>query len=893
MARIVTQFGLYKIAVWSLMITVILSGTLYMHHQNSINNALQEARTCFKLNLHYRSWGANIGGVYAPVEKIPPNPYLVDPKRDITTTDNQTLTLVNPAYMSRMVFELVKADTHMPVISRLTSLKPLNPANAPDDWEREALLAFEQQGSRERSQLTSIAGSPYLRLLARFDIEKGCLKCHQHQGYKEGDIRGGISISIPLAPYIQSEAQTRKTILGGYLLLWVTGSSVLAASSRKRYEQQTELLRSEEKFRTVCDWTHDWEYWQAADGTLLYTSPSCLRFTGYTTEEIYAQPALIETLVHPDDVKLWQDHSHAGPASAPDMVAEIEVRFMRRDGSVCWVSHLCRAVYSADGSYCGLRVSNHDINGRKQAEEVLRQQEEELTTIFENTPYIMMLLDKDLRIHRVNSLARSVIGKENTDIIGVPSGEALHCINSANSPSGCGSGQHCQHCSIRQAVMQTYESGCGNHQLEVQIPFLAGQSPELRTFLLSSTRIFVKQQPLVLLGLEDVSSHKRLEAQMHQVQKMDSIGVLAGGLAHDFNNILTAIIGYGDLSLTTMEADDPQRPNVEQMVAAAHRAAHLTRDLLLFSRKQSCDKRHIDLNDVVGSMQHLMQRVIGEDISCTTALPDESSIVLADTHQIEQILMNLATNARDAMPHGGTFSISVQPVQLDEAFVSTHGFGTTGPYILLAASDNGTGMDEKTRQHIFDPFFTTKEIGKGTGLGLAVAYGIIKEHDGFINVYSEPGIGTTFRIYLPAVTSGGITADQHQTPESASGGRETILLAEDDEFVRSMTASILREYGYRVIVAMNGSEVVNMFKEHRDSVQLLLLDLIMPFKSGKEAYDEIRLENPQIPVIFSSGYAPEIISRKGLAGENLPLLTKPFTTQELLKIVRTTLDRIA
>jgi PAS domain S-box-containing protein len=388
----------------------------------------------------------------------------------------------------------------------------------------------------------------------------------------------------------------------------------------------------------------------------------------------------------------------------------------------------------------------------------------------------------------------------------------------------------------------------------------------------------------------DLTEQRKLEAQLQHAQKMESIGTLAGGIAHDFNNILTAIIGYGTMALMKMAPDDPHRLHIQHMLEASDRATHLTKDLLLFSRKQAIDKKPLELNQVVTRVEKFLKRVIGEDIEVKTTLLKSPLPVLADDYQLEQVLMNLATNARDAMPHGGALTVTTSQVQLNEEFVAAQNFGTSGPYALITMTDTGGGMDETTRLRIFEPFFTTKEVGKGTGLGLAVAYGIIKQHDGYINVYSEPGTGTTFRIYLPLLTTR-VGAERRAQPEEASvGGTETILLAEDDEHVRAMTRSVLTDFGYTIIEAVNGADAVSKFTAHNETVDLLLLDLIMPKMNGKEALDEIRQIRPGIKAIFSSGYAPETIQQKASLADGVHLIAKPASPTELLKKVRQVLD---
>ncbi|MBI4791857.1 MAG: response regulator [Deltaproteobacteria bacterium] len=390
--------------------------------------------------------------------------------------------------------------------------------------------------------------------------------------------------------------------------------------------------------------------------------------------------------------------------------------------------------------------------------------------------------------------------------------------------------------------------------------------------------------------LRDITEHRKLEEQLRQAQKMESIGTLAGGIAHDFNNILTAIIGYGNLVLAEMTRDNPLRHDIDGIIEAADRAAYLTKGLLLFSRKQVSDRKTADINEIIRRVEKFLKRVIGEDIECATILDSQPLPVLADAHQLEQVLMNLATNARDAMPGGGVFSITSEQTELDADFVAIHSYGQPGPHVLLTVSDTGHGMDEQTRHRIFEPFFTTKEVGKGTGLGLAVVYGIIRQHDGFINVYSEPGRGTTFRIYLPLMAAAAATEEKKTEAEQPATGRETVLVAEDDATLRKLFRSILQRAGYTVIEAVDGEDAILKFMENKERINLLLFDIIMPKMSGKEAYDAIRQIAPGAKIIFASGYAPGIIRQKAVGEEELPIIFKPMSPRDLLKKMRMVLD---
>ena len=390
--------------------------------------------------------------------------------------------------------------------------------------------------------------------------------------------------------------------------------------------------------------------------------------------------------------------------------------------------------------------------------------------------------------------------------------------------------------------------------------------------------------------ITDITQFKLLENQLRQAQKMEAVGQLAGGVAHDFNNILTAIIGYGNLILMKMPQDDISRSYVDQILASAERAAHLTHSLLAFSRKQIIDLKAVSVNEIIRRVGKLLIRIIGEDIELQTRLCRDEPMILADSIQIEQVLMNLATNARDAMPDGGTLLIETENMDLGETFVRTHAYGKPGQYVLISVTDTGSGMDEPTRNRIFEPFFTTKEVGKGTGLGLAMVYGITKQHNGYILVYSEPGQGTTFKVYFPRITS---VPDETAPPEQVMipQGVETILIAEDDSTVRQLTHNVLEDFGYRVIEADDGEEAVKKFLENRDQIQLLVLDIIMPKKNGKETYQEINKIQPGIKVLFTSGYTADIIHRKGILDTGLDFILKPISPALFLKKVREVLDK--
>jgi signal transduction histidine kinase len=367
---------------------------------------------------------------------------------------------------------------------------------------------------------------------------------------------------------------------------------------------------------------------------------------------------------------------------------------------------------------------------------------------------------------------------------------------------------------------------------------------------------------------------KELESQICHAQKMEAIGTLTGGIAHEFNNLLTTIIGYGKLLQEEMNKD-PLQHYIDRILASSERASELVKSLLAFSREQIIDPRPVKLNGIIKGVEIFLMKVIGEDIGLMTTFKDEDVIVMVDSVQIEQVLINLATNARDAMPDGGRLTISTELVELDGKYLKTNNYVEAGKYALISVMDTGAGMDDKAKERIFEPFFTTKEFGKGTGLGLSIVYRIIEQHNGYINVYSKIGEGTEFKIYLP-VNKSSIEEIRHADITSPTGGTETILLAEDNEKVRKFTKKILQKLGYKVLEAVDGEDAINKFIEDKDKIQLLIFDLIMPKKNGKKAYEEIRKVRPDIEVLFTSGYTGNIIQKKGSMKASLILSQNQF-----------------
>ena len=389
----------------------------------------------------------------------------------------------------------------------------------------------------------------------------------------------------------------------------------------------------------------------------------------------------------------------------------------------------------------------------------------------------------------------------------------------------------------------------------------------------------------------DITERKQLENQLRQAQKMEAIGMLAGGIAHDFNNLLVAILGHTELMIPKVRDRQDLIEHLEQIHSAGNRAATLVRQLLTFSRKQELRLSNLDLKVVLGDLGKLLRRLIGEDVQLVTNCSPDPVLVLADPGQVEQVIINLATNARDAMPKGGTLSFEIRSIRVSDSVIGAVGKLVAGPYALLSVTDTGIGMDEETVRRAFDPFFTTKEVGKGTGLGLATVYGILDQSGGSVDIFSTPGRGTTVKVYFPIAT-----LDRAQAPSAprdlpAEGGTETILVAEDEVAVSTLVEKVLREKGYNVLLAADGAEALEIWRRHEEAIDLLLTDVVMPNMGGVDLVQELSQTDVLPPVIFASGYTNDALVRLREVNEEVDLLEKPFTPEELVGRVRLALDR--
>lgn len=595
---------------------------------------------------------------------------------------------------------------------------------------------------------------------------------------------------------------------------------------------------------------------------------------GYAPNELIGQP--IELLV-PQKARA----KHPGQREA--YFAQPEVRAMgagrelfgqRRDGSQFPIEIGLNPIRTG-GELCAL-CAIVDITQRKHLEEANLQSALQFRTIFDQTLEFMGLLNPDGSVVDVNQPALDFRGLKLADVVGQSLWDTpwLDISDQARHEA-------------RQAIAAAASGGLARREMTIN-----GRDGAKRTFDFSIKPVVgvSGQIELLLAEARDITEQKRLEEQLRQAQKMEAIGQLAGGVAHDFNNLLTIITGYSEMLLDSLPEQDPLREPIEEIFKAGDRSASLTRQLLTISRKQVLTPRLLDINDVIHDTEKMLRRVIGEDVELITVLQPSLHRVKADQGQLEQVLLNLAVNARDAMPQGGELSIETRNVELDEDYCEAHAGVKPGLYVVLTVTDSGTGMSKEVQQRIFEPFYTTKEKDKGTGLGLSVLHGIVKQSEGHCAVYSELGIGTSFKIYLPAIEP---TSALETLPASAapsSRGAETILLVEDEDGVRELVHRALERYGYSVLAATGPADAIRISQAHVGTIHLLVTDVMMPQLNGRRLAELLYSERPEMKVLYMSGYTDDAIVRQGILDAGISFLHKPFTPATLASKLREMLD---
>jgi PAS domain S-box-containing protein len=658
-------------------------------------------------------------------------------------------------------------------------------------------------------------------------------------------------------------------------------------TERKRVEDA--LQEREKLYRLIVETANEGIWLTDLEGKVKFANLKAANLLGYTINEM--QGLTVFDFFFQED----QDEAQRRFVKRKEgNTSQAEFRARRKDGSELRILLSCSPIQDKCGEVTGLLGMVIDITKQKCAEEERARlateneaQRKRLSSIVANVPGIVWeawwaeeTLSQSLGF--VNDYVETLLGYRTEEWLSKPD--------------------------FWLSVI--YEEDREVARVESEKIILNGESGSLiyrmvakdgRIIWVETQFAVIKEEgrPLGLRGVTiDITERKQAEAalaqsaeQLRQSQKLESIGQLAGGVAHDFNNMLTAINGYSELTLRRLKEDNPLRHNIEEIKKAGRRSAQLTHQLLAFSRQQILQPQLLSLNQVLGDMSRMLERLIGEDIQLTTILNHKAGQVKVDPGQLSQIIMNLAVNARDAMPQGGKLTFETDNVTLDDEFALHHVSTIPGEYVMMSVSDTGTGMDAETKRHLFEPFFTTKEVGKGTGLGLATVYGIVKQSGGNIWVYSEEGIGTTFKIYFPRVEEEPQCEEKKQSAKNLPIGTETILLVEDEDMVRTLTRQILEECGYTVLEAQSGVDALSLYENYDSDIDLLMTDVVMPRMSGRELAERLGALHPQMHIVFISGYTDDAVVRHGVIEAGTNFIQKPFTSHGLAHKVREVFDK--
>jgi len=845
-----------------------------------------EARGSFNKELSCRRWAAKQAGLYVhPSEHTPPNPYLEHlANRDLSTLKGGDLTPINPAYMTRQVHEL--SATQYGARGHITSLDPLRPENAPDDWERKVLASFEL-GSSEFSEKALIDGVSYLRMMFAMTTEEFCLKCHAHQGYQVGDIRGGISLSIPLRPYYKAYQANNSAVLLHQVIIWSIGSLLILFSfvSVRRYFQRENNVKqllesSEKKYRKLFnDATVGFCLADAESGEILECNEALATMVERSVDELMGQSQSILQAEKPIlDGKTETFLRHRREKSGSVLPSTL----MTKGGREVAVEIKANC-FSREGNDVIFGIF-HDVSERTQAEFVLRESEEKYRALL-NNPNDAIYLHKAVEDNfstfvEVNDAVIERYGYSREELLTMS-------VEDLVAPEVLKEQRDSGHFSmILDRGHQTYESLLvtrhGDHiPVEISTTVVELQS---EMYFLSIARDMTERQDASM-------KQKELENQLRQKYKMEAVGTMAGGIAHDFNNILAVIMTNLELMNRKAREDNPLLPRIEQARAAALRASELVKQILTYSRQGEQNLKPIKLAEDISDTMRLLRSTIPASIEILQNIDDcvKDVMVDADPIQIEEVLVNLCTNAAYAMGEKGLLTVSLSLESLQGGEFPMQPSSLTGDCFHMDITDTGSGMTPELIEKIFDPFYTTKPEGSGTGMGLAISHGIISRHNGILTVDSSLGEGSTFSIYLPL--SEHVTVDFHEEIwEEAFGGNEHILFVDDEETLARSISDYFIDYGYSVTYEVDSLKAVELFEQEPQKFDLIITDQTMPGKTGLELIQDVLAFRPDMPIILCTGYSATVTEAKALESGAKAFLLKPVNLPGMVKSARAILD---
>lgn len=849
---------------WTILVFGLCTYAIIQSKSGIYENAKIEAKTSIFKDIAYRKWASSQGGVYVvPTEKTPPNPYLQVSNRDVITTDGMKLTLINPAYMTRQVYE--STEQVYGIKGHLTSLNCIRYENKPDQWEESCLKEFEKGIKEVTLPVVEIDGKLYLRHMMAFVTEKSCLKCHGFQGYSEGDVRGGISVSVPMEDYYAIYNADRNGTLLRYSIIWIIGFCGILVLRNNLNKSSAALQASEKRFRMLIEKSPDGNLIiDPKTGRILDFNTAAHQQLGYTREEFEKLSV--------NDIDVIESREDTGNHFAEvlnDGYADFETIHHTKQGEMRNV-HVTAQEIDIQGEtiyHCVWR----DITEYQRAKADLIESEERFKALHNASFGGIAIHDKGVILECNQGLAE-MTGYSEDELIGM---DGLLLI----APSA------------RDFVMGNILNGFEKPYEAIGIR-KNGEEYPLR---LEARNIPYKGKQVRSVEFRDFTDAKRIEAERQHLQdkllhaqKMEAIGTLAGGIAHDFNNILGAILGYAEMAKEDSESGSRVSNELDKVIEAGNRAAGLVRQILAFSRQTVTEPVPLNPEHIVLEAIKLLRPSLPSTIAITQQFASRIHTITADPTQIHQIVMNLCTNAFQAMENtGGTLNINLENRELSIRDIQQYPNVNPGKYVVLSVSDTGPGIPSEIRDRIFDPYFTTKEIGKGTGMGLAIIHGIATSMGGFVTCESTLGLGSVFRAFLPATLSSVVTPAAVST-DALPEGNEHVLVVDDEEALAEMEKMMLERLGYRVTLCTDSTLALTLVRNDPGEFDLLVTDQTMPGMTGLELARNILQIRPDFPIILCTGYSnlvdEETAKKAGVRG----FIMKPLSKKGLAEL----LDRV-
>ncbi len=907
------RYFLAIIVLWTIILGISLAWNIYSTERNSLDNARIEAATVFERNLIFRRWSAEHGGVYVAVGgDIKPNPYLSNiPERDVKTPSGRTLTLLNPAYMMRQTYEIAEKETG--VRQRLVSLNPLNPENLPDEWERSSLIAFNK-GKPELSVVERLDGVEYMRLVRPIKAEQSCLRCHTSWKARGKSIQAGLSVSVPLSPFRAAAGEHIFWLSLVHAALWLAGllgvvlvGKILHQSEIKRRVIEGALRESEQHFSTVFKESPVGMFIVDMDYNLVDINAVLCSTFGCSREKFTI--SILINCIWPKAARSDIKRIFGEMFSESRPFFKVEKSSVKCSGEGFWVSLTASILHDDNGkALYGLGMVE-DISERKEVEAGMRRTRADLELRVSKRTRELTKANEALRSEIAE---RKIVGDElmlfkrlingSNDCIAVidfESGRYLEVNDKLCESLGYSrdelTGMNVSEVSSLMKNSEAWkrdeellrETGVMHREGEFQRRDGTGFPVDINVKLISQgeKRYIVSIARDITGRRQEELEREEIEMQLQRSQKLEAVGRLAGGIAHDFNNIQSAIKTMASLGMRSLDKNSVGYEHFKKIDEATNRASNLTSQLLTFSRHGKKNFVNINICKVTSEVLDLIRPLIGGNIEVELNIGDADMVVSADKGNMEQVVTNLVLNARDAMPGRGRIVIGLEKVVLSGDSSVGASNGRAGDFVCLSVEDNGHGIDPADMGHIFEPFFSTKDRDKGVGLGLAVVYGIVKDHDGFIDLSSRPG-DTIFSIYLP-LTDGPALEEKEK---AVLGDRPVhsgakIMLVEDDQLVRDSTSLILQTEGYEVITAKNSQEARELYEREGGTVDMVISDCMLPGKAGHELLAELALMDGYFRGLLYSGYVDKESKNLRVNGRAIRFIKKPYEVDEFLTVI--------